>query len=430
MKIYFQIALLLGSFCYLQAQTITNFQEVGSPEKQKLVNKYSCFFKTMEDQNRLFKVGLTTSSNPIFDVIPFDFYGTNIKGLELGIEQKIKTGFSLNYNINLNAIRVINTNGEAIFSSDLRLNILEILSIKNAIEGRWYFNKKKNILKDLSGNNLSGFYIGLKGEIDNWRILTVDSGRTRDELNTSVKGRNINGIITSGWQQQFSKNGYIDFSIFGGKSWQSKDIAAFTFEESGALSPLSPRENWFLDYRVSLGFTFGSKSNYDPKDCSILQYFDEEKSMLKIDLFNIFQTISTYGIGGKLSTEFEQKLGKSSFSLSLSSEIDYQIGFKTSQAIADLSFGSELRYYYNLKKRIRKGKTGNNLSANYFGYYINRELGDYGEWTNGPVWGMQRRLFKNLYTDFKIGYNYFLEDIADGLDSDEFTAKIKVGFAF
>ena len=428
MKMYFQIVLLLGSFCYLQAQTTTTFQEVGSLEKQKLVNKYSCFFKTMEDQNRFFKVGLTTFSNPIFDVIPFDFHGTNINGLELGIEQKIKTGFSLNYNINLNTIRVVNTNGES--SSDIKFNILEILSVKNAIEGRWYFSKKKNILKGLSGNNLSGFYIGLKGEIDNWRILTVDSGRTRDELNTSIKGRNINGIITTGWQQQFSKNGYIDFSIFGGKSWQSKDISTFTFDESGALSPLSPRENWFLDYRISLGFAFGSKSNYDPKDCSILQYFDEEKSMLKIDLFNIFQTINTSGIGGKLSTEFEHKLGKSSFSLSLSSEIDYQVGFTTSQASTELSFGSELRYYYNLKKRIRKGKTGNNLSANYFGFYINRSIGEYGEWTNGPVWGMQRRLFKSLYTDFRIGYNDFFGDIADGLDSGEFTGNIKIGFAF
>lgn len=435
----YTFTLLFLVFVYLlSAQESVNTVEFNPPQEQKLVNKYSCFFKTMENQNRLFKIGINSSSNNLFNKSYSSNFNQviNINSLELGFEQKIKTGISFTYTSNLSLSSIIHEikHPKLEVQGTQRFNELSnIFMVRNAIESRWYFNKRKKLQKGVSGNNLSGYYLGIKGEMDNWRKLGGYEGTINGvylDQRDPIIGRNFNALITGGLQQQFGKNGYININLGAGRSWQSKDIGVLSYNEEGQLNPFEKRKNWFIDYRVSYGWAFGGKSSYAPKDCSILQFFEEEKRLFKVDLFNTLQRISNVGIGGTLYTEYEQKLGKSSFSLSLTSELNYHIDFQYSSIFLEFALGSELRYYYNLKKRIRKGKTGNNLSANYFGVSIKKELGEYGELVYSPMWGMQRKLFKNLYTDIKIGYNNIHEDILDGLDSGEFTGTLKIGFAF
>ena len=70
------------------------------------------------------------------------------------------------------------------------------------------------------------------------------------------------------------------------------------------------------------------------------------------------------------------------------------------------AFG-ELRYYYDMSRRIKEGKSANNFSGNYFGltYYSTfdknggRVIGNYALNAVAVRWGMQRRFFKRGLVD-------------------------------
>lgn len=284
------------------------------------------------------------------------------------------------------------------------------------------FQQKKHIRKGLSGDNFSGYYIGLKGEIDNWKLTNFNN-------NLKIKGKNYNVFLVGGIQQQFGRNGFASIRLGAGKSWQDKDISSLSLDQNGALIPLAKRSNYFIDYRVSFGWAFGSKSSYSPKDCSILQYYKEEKSMWKFDLYNIIQELSNQLVKGKLSVEYEQKIGNTPFSVNPVVELEYNFLFNNPYTFTQFHIGGELRYYYNLKKRIREGKTGNNLSANYVALAL---VPNQYSVVLGPVWGIQRRLYGKMFLDFKLGYNAanHFKDNFDGLGSGEFFSKFKIGLAF
>jgi len=69
---YAIILFLVVSTYLLSAQEIVHTIETNPSQKQKIVNKYSCFFRTMEDQDRLLKVGLNNFSTTPFPI--FNFY--------------------------------------------------------------------------------------------------------------------------------------------------------------------------------------------------------------------------------------------------------------------------------------------------------------------------------------------------------------------
>jgi len=426
--------LLLFSFTSIDAQSVNNSVEFSTPEKQKLVNKYSCFFRTMEDQSRLIRIGVASLSRTpgiLSSTFPVRLYG-----LELGLEQKIVSGFSLIYTGNLHSFSYDTYIDHPSFNAP-REDIANMVSFKNALEIRHYLHKKRKIKQGLSGNNLSGFYLGLKGEYDHWFLATLGYHELFStpliDVST-IKGRTLNVTFSGGWQQQFGKNGFINFSLGAGKAWRSKDISTLSFNNEGQLKPSPSVENWILDYRLTLGWAFGKSNSYNPEDCSVIQYFKEEKSLLKIDILNIISSISDQGIGGSFSIEYEQKLGNSPFSVNPYFFIPYTLGFeKEIENRVSTVIGTETRYYYNLKKRIRKGKTGNNLFANYFGakiaYHTNtRDNLPYGY---GIMWGLQRRLFNTVFIDYSLG-NYSRASFQSP-DFEVYTtmfSELQIGLAF
>ncbi|MGB3849556.1 MAG: hypothetical protein WA958_06275 [Tunicatimonas sp.] len=103
------------------------------------------------------------------------------------------------------------------------------------------------------------------------------------------------------------------------------------------------------------------------------------------------------------------------------------------------------RYYYSLPRRIRQGKSANNLSANYFSVQLDNTWEGSGNTLTGPggltyadgqalysnrvllVYGIQRRLGRHGYVDFNLGGSYW--------SRREFTyiglgGNISIGFAF
>lgn len=137
----------------------------------------------------------------------------------------------------------------------------------------------------------------------------------------------------------------------------------------------------------------------------------EEKSLLKIGVhglgFSHKGGYLKYGIG------FEQKLKPS---VSVLGDFIHTLEFD--DPIADnpkFAFNLGARYYYNIERRIRKGKSANNFSANYLGLYQQnlweKEEGDYDYATHvNFLYGLQRRIGKYGYLDFGVGPGVKFDD--------------------
>jgi hypothetical protein len=138
-------------------------------------------------------------------------------------------------------------------------------------------------------------------------------------------------------------------------------------------------------------------------------------SLWKLDLRRIFSE-KFFGFSISLNPEYERKLGKSPFSINTSLDLAYSNGINGGFAVG----GSvEPRYYYNLKKRIARGKSAHNLSGNYIALNIQGNYSNYdyigyldtnalvvgagtffgSSFSIEPRFGIQRRLFKNGFLD-------------------------------
>jgi hypothetical protein len=130
----------------------------------------------------------------------------------------------------------------------------------------------------------------------------------------------------------------------------------------------------------------------------------EEKSLLKIGVHGFGLSHNggyfKYGIG------YEQKI-KPAFSVL--AEVQHTLENKN--PIHDnpkYSLNVGARYYYNIAKRIRKGKSANNFSANYLSIYQQNgflKVNDDFQYqsTLNFLYGIQRRIGKYGYVDFGVG---------------------------
>lgn len=106
----------------------------------------------------------------------------------------------------------------------------------------------------------------------------------------------------------------------------------------------------------------------------------------------------------------------------------------------EVRFRGGVRYYYNIKKRILKGKSANNFSANYLSLrysYINHSGASdiENEGFLEFLFGVQRRLWKYGFVDFNvaIGRGHESEDsLLENIPSVEFnfSAYMRIGIAF
>ena len=129
------------------------------------------------------------------------------------------------------------------------------------------------------------------------------------------------------------------------------------------------------------------------------------KWMLKTQVANNFTSEG-------LTVGYERKLSPS-ISLGISSYYRPESSFRQPNG----GVLAEIRYYYDMKKRMGEGKSANNFSGNYFGISMTQSFEklsrDYKNTLNNPFpslnpvldafelrWGMQRRFFNHGIIDF------------------------------
>ena len=337
--------------------------------------------------------------------------------IEFGTEYKLSSAFSIG------AYADIGLNYSQIFGvSDGRW--LDFSSV--ALEGRWYYDMKKRIAAGRSANNFGGKYLAIEGMLYNHNDWSYSLNAERFSLRY-------------GMQQRFMRHGYFDISIGVG-------IAAYQSEHSRRQIGFS------TDQRVSVGLAaFLPRSKSVTRNgglCDVLHCQDEQRKMLKINFLNTINFLTAgniHNITIQPNIGYEHKIGRSPFSV----ELDLKVGYSNSKYAYTLpdqmyyafrlsgarwNAASELRWYYTMRKRILKGRSGNNLSGTFIGLQVNRSNliksvadlhtegegsvwdnatlnGDY--WASNLVWGIQQRLFDRGFVQLKIGagstlggYNY------------------------
>lgn len=282
---------------------------------------------------------------------------------------------------------------------------------------KYFYSAKKQIETGNKANNLNGSFISLL------------YNRNIDDLNKN--GNTFHSDATNfkllwGVQKRLGRYGYLEFNT--GLSYTPEksfykllDATSDIFEKVN--DPLG------LTANLKLGFAIGNLAksntsntpylaNVKSKMRSLTNQLKEEKTLVKIGLRDIdlfrknFSMSNTLGIERKINPSLaviiENDVNISTYK-SVSGETD---------VVTQLNFHAGLRYYYSMNKRIERGLSANNFSANYLslkgmdlyeGSLYKKRLRSHSRFLERRIallWGMQRRIGKVGFVDFNVGTSY------------------------
>ncbi|MBD0256073.1 MAG: hypothetical protein ICV83_10165 [Cytophagales bacterium] len=103
------------------------------------------------------------------------------------------------------------------------------------------------------------------------------------------------------------------------------------------------------------------------------------------------------------------------------------------RAVRDVGLMGGVRYYYNLNRRILKGKSANNFSANYLGLQATgrtRPRRDQQQVALQLLYGIQRRIFGWAYLDVNAGISARLKKYPEQRNVLDLVTAVQVGLAF
>ncbi len=266
-------------------------------------------------------------------------------------------------------------------------------------EARYYYGSKKKGVRNMSGNYAA--------------LAFQHQSDFPSNLNADAK------LFYTRWgmQRRFLGSGLIDLGVNLGY----KKIDYYNSDENSSVG--DERIFFQTTGTIGLGFVFNNEKTLNQdRLCPVVKCFERETFLLKINTLNLLslqysdmRKQSTISVNPQIGVE--QKLFSSPFSIGTNLKLNYYWFHSNSNKSFTSSYSElfgriQARYYYNLKNRIQKGKSGNGLSANYLsgGVYqgftaLNDplKLTDYGiTFTTG----IQRTFSEHLYFDVELGGAY------------------------
>jgi|GEM_PF-2538436 len=408
------IMLSIGDFSSVIAQTnsLSYTQEAQQDSAIAYLSPMEYAFMLHEETNWLLKANLLVQTE-----------NREAVRFKLSFEKKIAKAFSLDAAISYNGS---GPNAEFFnYGSEFSL------------ESRWYYKTKKVKSRQKQTTNMSGAYFAFGASYNKIKSSTDSSGIHSDYSSIPV-------FAKWGLQRRFLKRGYVDFGVRTGANISQVDWVSTSF---------------FLSTYVDAGLAFTcdkQKLDFD-KLCPVLRCHAADRLLLKTNLVDIISLayVRKAFIGTlRPNIAAEVKLGESPFSIN--SKLSCGLTFSTSWNYAFYAFTIapqllvEGRWYYNLKRRILNGKSGNGLSANYIsfgglyqGEYQTLVAGPYNNDYNKEFFGarlstgIQRTISKHLYFDVNIGVGYgkeheYKEDADQTTDQNIiiFDLGIAIGYRF
>jgi len=358
-----------------RADSLQSGNELKQDSTLKYLSPWEYAFMMHEETSWLFKIDF-----------PANNYGLN--QIKIGIEKKIASAFSLNLHLGFTQFSLVRN--DSIYSSQ------HLFNFNASLETRWYYRMNKRIREEKVAGNMSDNYLAI-GFAYSHSINTP----SHYLINT------INVYAKWGVQRRFLKHGHVDFGVKAG--------ALFFLGRNG--NPILSLNNY-----IDVGLAFAKDKYQLDRNilCPILKCYDADKYIFKSNLNGLLgisfnKNVISFSIAPNIA--FEHKIGKSAFSINtefrpvlffIFNVPDFGDYWNT-----EISLLLEGRWYYNLNRRILKGKTGNGLSANYMA------LGGSMKYSNGNDFsrdklrqylyittGWQRLFSKHLYIDMNIGIGY------------------------
>ncbi len=390
MKIMKEILLIIVSTLF--THTLVSQQSDWIDKKQRFIEAYEDIFLEQENTKWLFKA--TSKPHSINLNYAPDPWAYLTSMVQLGVEHKVSPAFSLGLN----------------FDYDTRVFGLSH-SWTSDLSGRWYYRMKRLLKAGVVKNNLS----------ENYFNFGIETGFRHSEL--------VSTGIRVGWgmQRRVFNYGLVDF----GFELKWSRLISDNYIES-PTPRIDNQDLLEIGNKLRIGFGLSNKMDHiNTKDfCSVLKCHRKESQQFKIDVASIlnFRHQDNLLIGGsRIGLFYEFKLWDSPWSintgivlgLSRTRLIKILKHYTSAEKVnsSSMKLVIEPRYYYDLRKRILKGKSGNGLSANYFALHAMRAVNwsnlkysdgsksDYSSKYNniGVLWGMQRRIFNHGFYDFNIG---------------------------
>jgi len=417
-------------------------RDTGAFEKQRFVNQYDEVFGTMTPARWAFKWYILGESD------------NGDLTSAASVEHKLSPAFSMQLGLGLGFINRYDTFPLVLpppFPDDLPAvpRSLNLFVYQLNLQPRWYYQMAKRVREGSSANNFSGNYLGLQ-------IAYTNYGSNLGGQEARLASEQFAMALRWGWQRRLFREGFAEFSVGLGARHSSG------FEQA----TLSQRSGWdfYANTQFSLGLaTFRPKvEKRDVSYCDALRCFRDEAQMVKVDLYNLLRIADKDNLRGTASLAIERKLGQSPFSVELLGYVRARQEVATEYAseydFSGWGFGGHVqpRFYFNLKKRIATGKSGNNLSGPYIALQtaFGRDFEKYTEvagdnvrdfdgttvyWNIGPLCGVQYRFFKNGFIDANVGFAAGPErqdGIRDGSNysfeetSARFISNLRIGLAF
>ncbi|PMD98257.1 hypothetical protein BWI97_06125 [Siphonobacter sp. BAB-5405] len=372
--------------------------DTTSAPKHRLLDTYGDVFQTQVPARGIFKVivplGTAKTALDPQMIVPKGFNNTfqeRVGLVRIGYERKLAPEWSIN--------------AEVAIPPGVGLYLIN--SARFMLQPRWYYRMNERIRTGKSVNNVSENYIGLS--LESTFLFKLDS-----YYGSSQGGYSNQDIaLVYGIQRRFKKRGLVDFSLRGG-------ISIDRIRNPLSLSSNNARPiTWFIETRTLIGLGFTKFSQPSSSQCEILHCFEPVRSLWKLDLNNPIR-VSNDASFVRTSLGYERKLGSSPFSVQAEAGLygrTFRYHLEPSSPL--LSQGShsnhqefqgnlalESRYYYNLNRRIRRGKQSDNLSGNFLTLGMQREhwLGRVRNYGAGIEKGVvvewkQRSTYNQHFTD-------------------------------
>lgn len=413
---YFCFAFALLAIGRLHAQKDTVFtsirQEEAPTERQQFADAYQTMFRSQEPVRFLFKWNALAiwpfGSNEIngpSHVVDASAPTSNGLRLDFAVEGKIAPWLSLNVGGGF----ISGHTSPDLFLYDYIPKGLTYAELR--VEPRVYFEMPRRIREGRSANNLSGNYIGLEyGQSELF-------GQSSEEHLFPERERTA--TLRLGVQRRIFRYGYFDLSY--GVGWRTWEQKYFT----GA------RDEFFANSRVAVGFALATgprKQAGQTTWCDITRCFREEDRMWRVDLLNALVLNNGREFHGEIPVAYERKIAGSAFSLETEGRLNYGRShayagkniyyFQNYVGTVGFGIGLEPRYYFNLKKRIARGRSGNNLSGPFVALRVQGRVEH--AWTDGdlpiplnltncrfaamPLFGLQYRILRNGFIAYKAGF--------------------------
>lgn len=163
---------------------------------------------------------------------------------------------------------------------------------------------------------------------------------------------------------------------------------------------------------------------------------EEELTLVKLDLTG--PVLYAFSFGGDNDSTARNVSNVVRFSVERKFRPDWSwIAGTTIQAdtrqVRDVGLSGGVRYYYNLNRRILKGKSANNFSANYLSAQLTgrtRPQRDQQQVAVQLLYGIQRRILSWAYLDVNVGISARIKKYPEQRNLLDLIAALQVGLAF